>query len=132
AVLLPDLEILCAVTRGRVHETRAGILGDVLASKQRYVEIVTSAAQRMSQSNAVQDGARNVAKPFPALHTRRLEHLISKLIGKDQPVTGFGPILPRRTRHLVEPIIDGSREGDRAIAGNGPRRRGPDHYGGVG
>src|SRR5262249_26201649 len=36
----PDVEVLAAVTRRGVHETRAGIVGDVFAGEQRHLEFV--------------------------------------------------------------------------------------------
>ena len=40
AIGRPDLEVLAAVTGRGVHEAGAGVVGDVVAGKQRHVEIV--------------------------------------------------------------------------------------------
>ena len=36
----PDIEIFAAVSRRRVHKTGAGIVGDVIARKQRHLKFV--------------------------------------------------------------------------------------------
>src|SRR5229473_1797393 len=36
----PDIEVIAAVTRRRVHETRASVIGDVLAGEERHLEFV--------------------------------------------------------------------------------------------
>src|SRR5690606_26249436 len=38
----PDFEVLAAVTRRRVHETGASVIGNVVAGEQRYLEAVAA------------------------------------------------------------------------------------------
>jgi hypothetical protein len=48
----PGLEVLAAMAGRGVHEAGTGIVGDVVASDQRHVEIVAAAeaAQRVAQT----------------------------------------------------------------------------------
>ena len=51
----PDFEVFAAVARRGVHEAGAGVVGDVVASEKRNVEIVAFAAQEDGADHALQD-----------------------------------------------------------------------------
>ena len=38
----PNIKVFAAVTRRRVHETGAGVIGDVIAGEQRHLEVITA------------------------------------------------------------------------------------------
>ena len=53
AVRAAEMEVFFAVARRSVHEAGAGIGGDMLAGKQRHVEIVAVSVQRMRADHAL-------------------------------------------------------------------------------
>ena len=122
-VRCPDVEVVRAMAGRGMHEARAGILGHMLAFEQRHFEIVAARMQRMRRDEARRVDVFN-ERPF--LHTRGLEEIVRELLRQYEALAGLGPIVRGRFRHLVKAVLDLVRERDGAVAGDRPRRRGPD------
>ncbi len=125
----PHLVVLCAVTGRRVHEPRARILGHMVAIQQRNREVIVGIQPR-ERMFGHQTRDMHVAKPPPGRDVSGLADLIGQHVGDDQLVAGFRPGLKLKIGFdgldLVGAIADLGSVGDRAIAGDGPWRRGPD------
>ena len=131
----PDIEVLAAVAGRGVHEARAGVVGDVIAGQERDHELVSvagEALQRMGALDRIQRVGRDVTHLLESRDARLLEHAFGERVGEDQKIPHLGPIIGRRVRDLVEAVGDLRRERDGAVAGQRPRRSGPDHDAGIG
>ena len=117
-----------------MHEAGTGVVGDVVAGQQRHREFVSAAeaSQRMGAFHRVERVARQVAHLLIGGDARLLEHFCCERIGEDQQIAGLCPIVSGRIGDLVKAIGDLRRERDGAVAGQRPRRRGPDHHGSLG
>ena len=73
----------------------------------------------------------DLAEKLERRDPRRVKHALGQRLRKDICRPDLGPIVGGRIRHPVAPISDAAGEGDRAVARNRPRRRGPDDDGGV-
>jgi hypothetical protein len=101
----------------------------VTAFEQRHGEIVAAAAQRMRRRERSNFVRRYRANSLECRHPRLFEHVIRKLVGEHEPFADLRPVVRRRVRDLVEPVGNPARVGDGAIAGQRPRRGGPDEDG---
>ncbi len=130
----PDVEVLAAVAGRGVHEAGAGVVGDVVAGKQRNGEFVTAAEtpQGVRAFHYIEGVGRNVANLFIGGDARLLEYAFRQRIRQDQKIARPGPVVGGGVRDLVEAIGNFRRKADGAVAGQGPGRGGPDHDGGAG
>ena len=102
AMLHPEVEVLAAVAGRGVHEAGARLLGDVLAGKQRHVEVVAAgpawrsgcASTSVSKSSAGTSETRSYR-----LDARLRHHVGGERIGQHEPVAGLRPVALRRRRH---------------------------------
>src|SRR3984957_8482358 len=125
AMHTPELEVLFAVTRSCMHEAGARIGSNVFARKQRNVEVESAAAERMGSNHSFW---------IDVVQSRDLDlgmagGLIGEVIAEEQMFTRPCKPALRRLHNLVESVLHRRRVSDRAIAGNRPRRGGPDHEG---
>ncbi len=129
-----EIEVVGAVARRQMDEAGAGVVGDEVARHHRHreVEIVPLAPSTprsgCAQTRCVGSTSARRSKRGDA---RRLEHVGGELVGEDEMLADLGPIVVRRLGHLIDAIGDVRREGDGAVAGDGPGRRRPDDDGGA-
>ena len=123
----PDFKVIAAMARRGVHKARAGIVGDVVAIEQRDGEAIEriESSERVGTGDRRQRFRRNVTQPRVS-QLGFLERFCSELVSKDQLFTGLRSEVVFGRCDLVEAIADLRRERDRAVAGDGPRRRRPD------
>ena len=127
----PELEVLAPVAGSGVNKARACIFRHVVAVEQRDHKPV---ALRMKRVGAGHRGERiplDLAEKLERRDPRRVKQALGQRLRKDVCRPDLGPIVGGRIRHPVAPIGDAAGEGDRAVARNRPRRRGPDDDGGV-
>ncbi len=124
----PHVEVLAAVAGRGMHEAGAGIVRHVVAGEQRDDEFVSTRVtfQRMRGRERREIIGRHRAQLLEPAHARLAEHFFGELVGNDQPVTDLGPVVGRSVGDPVETIGDPGRIADRAVARDGPGRRGPD------
>ena len=122
----PDLEVLAAMPRRGVDEAGAGVVGDVIAGKQRHLEVVAFAVQGMFTDHAGKHLGGNVGDLVVSSDLGLLEHFASEILRQDVEIAELRPIVLRRVGDLVEAVADLRRKRDRAIARQCPWRRGPD------
>ncbi len=121
----PGVKVLATVARSGVDEARAGIVGDVIAIEKRDNEIVAKGGERVGAGDAGEFFRSDIADEL-----ERDLCLGGGLIGKprceDQALARLRAKVVRRRLDLVEAIGEARREGDGAVAGDGPGGRGPD------
>ncbi len=132
----PDLVVVGAVAGRGVHEAGAGVLGDVLAVEQRHVEAVADELALQGIRSAAAD-ARKRDRRAPSDDTARSRVNAStfaafmtsaaSLSARISLSPGLRPVSFRRCGDLIEAVVDPRGERDRAVAGDGPRGRRPDH-----
>jgi hypothetical protein len=109
----------------RVHEARTGVVGHVVAVEQRHVEIIALAAQRVGAGDARQSSELTsnplVLDAWPWRMT-----LLPALSAKISFSPGFGPVVVLGCGHFIQAVADAVGIADGAVAGHGPRSRGPD------
>ena len=120
-----QFEVFFAMTGRGVHEASAGIGGDVIARKQRYVEFITLRAKGMG---------RLAPLGLKIAHARQRDlrmfgGLIGQHIGQRDVFALFAQRTFARFGNFINAIGERIGIGDGAIARNGPRRGGPDHHG---
>src|SRR5262245_24685490 len=73
----PDIEVVAAMPRRGMNETGAGVVGDMIAVKQRHAEAVTLdlAAQRMRTHELCQRLRRNRTAALIGEDTRLTHHI---------------------------------------------------------
>src|SRR5690606_40501516 len=124
----PDLEVVEAVAGRGVHEPGARVVGDMLAIEQRDREVVAAAEalERMVAEERNELVGRDPRDALIALHLGLGESLLGQIVGEDVLLAHPGPVALGRGGDLVEAVCDAAGKADGAVAGNGPRRRGPD------
>ena len=130
----PHVEILAPVAGRRVHETRAGVLGDVIPGKQRHGKRVVAAntLERMFADKRCQIVGADCSYPLERSDARLPKHIHRKLVGQDQKVPWLRPVFSRRIDNFIKAIFDLWRVTDRAIARDRPRRCRPNNDRGTG
>ena len=113
-----------------MHEARAGIGGDEAAGQQAHVEVVALAAQRMGSEQAVEILGRDIAQHL-GRELRRLGDGADQLLGQHHLLARLGAAALAHLGDLDQRVGDVGPEGERAIARDGPGRRGPDHHRGA-
>ena len=121
----PDVEVLAAVAGRGVHEAGAGVGGDVGGGEQRDIEVVTHRAKRMRANNSFGKDARSPTKS----HLSMMSNGTSKFFGKKQKLTWLCKRTLTHFSNFVYAVLDRFRKRDCAIAGDCPRRGGPDNHG---
>ena len=64
---------------------------------------------------------------FKSRDARLLENTLGQLVGENEEIAVFRPVVSRCINDPVETVGDLRRKADRAVAGQRPGRRGPDH-----
>ncbi len=127
----PKLEVLAPMARRRVNEARARVFRHMIAVKQGHDKSVTVGMQGMGAGDGCERIPCDFAKEFESAHLRRVENALGEGLRDDVGRPDLRPIVGRGIRYPIASIGDAAREGDRAIARDSPRRRGPDDDGGV-
>ena len=126
----PGVEILAAVAGRGVHETGAGVVGDVVAGEHRHGELVAAAKtvewmrkRKCCPSSSADDIAKTTHRDFGlACATPRRQR-----VGEDQLLAWLRAEIILGRGNLVEAVVDARRIVDRAVAGDGPWRGRPDN-----
>ena len=124
----PELEVLAPVAGRGVNEACSCVFRHMVAVEQRNGKAISEAAQWVGADRRRQRIACDLAKELERANFRGAKNALGKRLREDIGRSGPRPIVCRRIRHPVAPIGDPAGEGDRSVAGNGPRRRGPDEH----
>src|SRR5438045_1527243 len=91
----PDVEVFASVPGRSVDEPRARIFGNVLAGKERHLEIVTliEMLKRMLAHQSVQIARRNAFEFLERSHAGLSEYLDGQLVRQHETVTRPRPIV---------------------------------------
>ena len=127
----PKLEVLAPVARRGVDEARARVLRHMVAVEQRNDKPVAARMERMGANHRGERIPFDFAKKFKRADPGRVENALGERLGDDVGRPDLRPIIGRGIRYPIAPVSDAPGEGDRAIARDGPGRRGPDDDGGV-
>ncbi len=127
-VLHPDDVVVRAMPGRRVHETRARILGDVIALKEGNGEVVTERGEGVFTDRTLQAFGVNSSALLIFFNLCRLHYLVGKLVREYELVARLRPIAIRSFGNLIHAICDLGRETDRTVARDRPRSRGPNHH----
>ena len=99
----PDVEVFPSVPGRSVDESRAGIFGDVLAGKERHLEIVAlvEILKRMLAHQSGQIARRNAFELLESGHPGLTEYLDRELVRQHETVARLRPIVARGVDDLV-------------------------------
>ena len=121
-----QLEIVFAMRRRRVHETGAGIGGDMRRFQQRHREIIALAMKRMMANPVarihIHDQVQRASGIARASASRRADAITDAFTANRKAAF-------LRRFDCVEGVFEVFRIGDGAICGNRPGRCGPDDDG---
>ncbi len=122
-----QLEIVFAMAGRGVNETGAGVGGDVRAGKKRHGKIVAPATEGMGANHVLGNERTEALDDDLGMIGRRF----GQHIGQHDFLADLAEGALFRRHDLVDRVIHVRRKGDGAVAGNGPRRGGPDHHKGI-
>ena len=125
----PGVEVLTAVTRGGVHETGAGIVGNMVAGKHRHSEVIAAAEalERMRKRKSFKFLPLDTSAKRLYVELGLGDGFFRQRVGKDQLFTGPGTEVVLSRGDLVETVV--YRAGEiihGPVAGDRPRRCRPD------
>ena len=127
-----ELEVVGAVRGRDVHEARAFLGADEITRKQRHREVVALAVQGVTQDRSGKIAAGDVGHRAMAADPRLSGHLIDQARREHKPFADIGERAVGDRGHLDHPVLDVLAIRDRAVAGHGPGRGGPDQDRGAG
>ena len=79
--------------RSRPRSTRTRVVGDVIAIKQRHIEIITQMRKRMRADKRAQSCRRSIMHTFIAFNFSGFEHVAGELVGKNKTIANHRPII---------------------------------------
>ena len=132
-MLEADLIVIIPVTWRGMHETRARIIGDMVACKKFDLKIpfairALSAAQGMGAGQEFQFQSVHVSQA--AIHQRlephRTERILGQFISYEIAIAHLGPTFVRGGGDLVKPVGNLRPKTNRAVLRNGPGSGCPD------
>ncbi len=111
------------MARRCVHETRAGVGGNVFACEQRHIEFIALAAERMGGLQTIGlEIAHALQRDFGMFGG-----LIGQHVGKRDALACLAECALACFGDFVDAILQRGRIGDGAVTGDCPRCRRPDH-----
>ena len=133
-MLEADLIVIIPVTWRGMHETRARIIGDMVACKKFDLKIpfairALSPIQRVMGDKRGQFIGADVtqARVVARLKTHRAKRILGQFISYKIAITNLGPTFVRGRGDLIEPIGNRRAKTNRAVLRNRPRGGCPDH-----
>ena len=104
----PDLEVFATMAGRGVHEACAGVVGDVIASEQRHMEIIAALNLVKRMCAAACPAIHQLERHRPLFKRQStfacLHDFGSKFVGEHKQVADFRPIVRRRFRDFVEAV----------------------------
>ncbi len=106
----PYFEVLATMSRRRVNEAGARVVGDVIAGKERNEKVVIAGQpfERMRAAEPADRLRRQLRHLFERRDPRLPQHIERKLAGQHIFIADFGPISLRRIGDLIKAIFDGA------------------------
>ena len=127
AVGLAQFPVIGPVPRRDVHETGAGIGGDKIGREQWHVEIVALPVEGVARDRAGERRAGEARLNRVRLYPGLFRGLLDQGLGDEQLFAGLSAALLAGGIDAHNGVVEIGAECDRAIAGQGPGRRRPDH-----